>query len=118
MASFEHILGIRFFTGSAREAVQIGLQGGLVVVPSAPALVDLQTNDQYREAVVNADLAITDSAFMVLLWWALSGKKIERVSGLKYLRILFEVEALRSRESVLWLMQNIESRDRNLKWLR
>ena len=61
------LLGIRFFVGSADEAVQIGLQGGLVVVPAAPALVELQTNEYYREAVFGADLAITDSGLMVLL---------------------------------------------------
>ena len=72
-ALFQRILGIRFFIGSAEAAVQIGLQGGLVVVPAAPALVELQTNRSYREAVYNADLAITDSGLMVLLWQLLTG---------------------------------------------
>ena len=35
-SSFQRILGIRFFVNSAEEAVQIGLRGGLVVVPAAP----------------------------------------------------------------------------------
>jgi UDP-N-acetyl-D-mannosaminuronic acid transferase (WecB/TagA/CpsF family) len=118
MSSFERILGIRFFTGTAEEAVQIGLQGGLVVVPAAPALVDLQFNEQYREAVLNADLAITDSAFMVLLWRILSGQKVQRVSGLKYLRILFEMKALQPDQGVLWLMPSAAARDHNLRWLR
>jgi len=59
---FQRILGVKFFTGTAEEAVQIGMQGGLVVVPAAPALVELQTNAEYREAIFNADLAITDSS--------------------------------------------------------
>src|ERR1700678_2803846 len=87
-SSFQRILGIRFFVGSAEEAVEIGLRGGLVVVPAAPALVELQTNEHYREAVFNADLAITDSGLMVLIWRMLTGKKIARVSGLKYLKLL------------------------------
>src|ERR1700690_2828820 len=91
---FQRILGIRFFVGTAEEAVQIGLQGGLVVVPAAPALVELPTNESYREALLNADLVITDSGLMVLLWQILSGKKIPRVSGLKYLNLLFEMKAL------------------------
>jgi UDP-N-acetyl-D-mannosaminuronic acid transferase (WecB/TagA/CpsF family) len=116
--SFQRILGIRFFVGSAGEAVQIGLQGGLVVVPAAPALVELQTNEHYREAVFNADLAITDSGLMVLIWLILSGKKIPRVSGLKYLKLLHEMKALQPRESVLWIMPNAAARDQNLAWLR
>jgi N-acetylglucosaminyldiphosphoundecaprenol N-acetyl-beta-D-mannosaminyltransferase len=114
---FQQILGIRFFVGSAEEAVQIGLQGGLVVVPAAPALVELQTNEPYREAVFNADLAITDSGLMVLIWRMLTGKKITRISGLKYLKLLFEIKALQPSESVLWIMPNAAARDQNLAWL-
>jgi UDP-N-acetyl-D-mannosaminuronic acid transferase (WecB/TagA/CpsF family) len=116
-SSFQRILGIRFFVGSVGEAVQIGLQGGLIVVPAAPALVELQTNEYYREAVFNADLAITDSGLMVLIWLILSGKKIPRVSGLKYLKLLHEMKALQPRESVLWIMPNAAARDQNLAWL-
>jgi UDP-N-acetyl-D-mannosaminuronic acid transferase (WecB/TagA/CpsF family) len=116
--SYQQILGIRFFTGSAEAAVAIGRQGGLVVVPAAPALVELQFNAAYREAVFNSDLAITDSAFMVLLWRLLTGQKIPRVSGLKYLTLLLELKALWPREAVLWIMPNAAARDQNLMWLR
>jgi UDP-N-acetyl-D-mannosaminuronic acid transferase (WecB/TagA/CpsF family) len=117
-SSFQRILGIRFFVGSAREAVQIGLRGGLVVVPAAPALVELQINEHYREALLNADLAIADSGLMVLVWRILSGKKISRVSGLQYLKLLLESKALQPRESALWIMPNAPARDQNLAWLR
>jgi len=116
--TYQRILGIRFFTGSAGEAVQIGLRGGLVVVPAAPALVELQINPAYREAVFNADLAITDSGLMVLIWRLLTGKQLPRVSGLKYLKLLFDLKVFAARESVLWIMPNAEARDENLAWLR
>jgi N-acetylglucosaminyldiphosphoundecaprenol N-acetyl-beta-D-mannosaminyltransferase len=115
---FQKILGIRFFTGSAGQAVLFGSQGGLIVVPAAPALLELQINESYREAVYNADLAITDSAFMVLLWWLFTGKKITRVSGLRYLKFLFESQVLNSNETVLWIMPSVFARDQNLAWLR
>ncbi len=115
---FQRILGIRFFIGSAEDAVEIGMRGGLVVVPAAPALVELQTNASYREAVFNADLAITDSGLMVLLWQLLSGEKIPRVSGLRYLKLLHEMKALQPRGAVLWIMPNAAARDQNLAWLR
>jgi UDP-N-acetyl-D-mannosaminuronic acid transferase (WecB/TagA/CpsF family) len=117
-SSFRRILGIKFFVGSAEEAVQIGLRGGLVVVPAAPALVELQTSEYYREALFNADLAITDSGLMVLLWRLLTGENIPRVSGLKYLKLLHEMKALQPRQSVLWIMPNAAARDQNLAWLR
>lgn len=115
---FQRVLGVRFFVGSAEEAVQIGMRGGLVVVPAAPALVELQTNEHYREAVFNADLAITDSGLMVLIWRMITGKSMARVSGLRYLKLLFELEALQPSESVLWIMPNVTARDQNLEWLR
>jgi UDP-N-acetyl-D-mannosaminuronic acid transferase (WecB/TagA/CpsF family) len=118
LSSYQKILGVNFFTGSAEQAVQIGLRGGLVVVPAAPALVELQTNESYREAVFNADLAITDSGLMVLVWRIMTGKKLERVSGLKYLKLLFDLKALSPRESVLWIMPTAAARDQNLAWLR
>ena len=54
---------------------------GLLVVPAAPALKDLGTKASYREALVNADLAITDSAYMVMVWNRLQHDSIRRLSG-------------------------------------
>ena len=55
--------------------------GGLLVVPAAPALKNLPLNSSYREALLNADLTITDSGFMVLLWNLIQRDNISRVSG-------------------------------------
>lgn len=115
---FQNILGVRFFIGSAGQAVLFGSQGGLIVVPAAPALIELRKNESYREAVYNADLAITDSAFMVLLWRVFTGKKITRVSGLRYLKFLFDSQVLNSSQSALWIMPSVSARDQNLAWLR
>ena len=62
------ILGIRFFIGTAAEAVRRMAGGGLLVVPAAPALKDLEVKASYREALLNADMAIADSAYMVMVW--------------------------------------------------
>ena len=65
------------------------------MVPAAPALKDVADNEEYREALINADVAIADSAFMVLLWNWMERDSIPRLSGLKYLRALL----LRDRRS-------------------
>ena len=65
---FRSILGIKFFVGDAAQAVQRMNDGGLLVVPAAPALKNLPHDAAYREALLAADLVITDSAFMVLVW--------------------------------------------------
>src|SRR5215475_12591653 len=85
---FRRILGVKFFVGDAPEAVKVGIKGGLVVAPAAPALVDLGRDHEYRQALQEADLAITDSGFLVLLWNLMKSDRIQRVSGLEYLRLL------------------------------
>ena len=117
-SKYRTILGVRFFTGTAGEAVEIGLDGGLVVVPAAPALCDLEFKRDYREALASSDLAIADSGLMVLVWRWLTGDKLERISGLEYLRLLLERAESRQPGAALWVMPTAAARDRNLAWLR
>lgn len=116
---YEQILGVRFFTGTAHQSVELMKQeGGLLVVPAAPALKDLPTHSAYREALLDADLAITDSALMVLVWNLLHREKIRRVSGLEYLRQLLLEPEVRLASNTVWIMANPESSELNVTWLR
>jgi UDP-N-acetyl-D-mannosaminuronic acid transferase (WecB/TagA/CpsF family) len=111
------ILGINFFQGTASEAVERMRGGGLLVVPAAPALKDLGSNESYREALLNADLTITDSAFMVIVWNRLQGDSISRLSGLEYLRELLQQPDIREPGNCIWIMASPVSATRNLSWL-
>ena len=91
--------------------------GGLLVVPAAPALKDLGTDAAYRDALLHADLVITDSAFMVLLWNRLQRDDIKRLSGLEYLRELLLEDDVRKAGNTLWIMAGAKSASRNLTWL-
>jgi N-acetylglucosaminyldiphosphoundecaprenol N-acetyl-beta-D-mannosaminyltransferase len=101
-------------TADAAAAVEQGLRGGLVVVPAAPALVDMERNVAYRDALLGADLAITDSGLMVLLWRIFKREKIARVSGLEYLRLLLAEPGLHLPGAVAWVMPTVAARDRLL----
>jgi N-acetylglucosaminyldiphosphoundecaprenol N-acetyl-beta-D-mannosaminyltransferase len=116
--NFRRILGIDFFDGSATAAIALMRNGGLLVIPAAPALKDLDRNPDYREALLNADLAITDSAFMVLIWNGLQSESIKRLSGLEYLRALLLDPDVRRPGNTLWIMANPISAKRNLDWLQ
>jgi UDP-N-acetyl-D-mannosaminuronic acid transferase (WecB/TagA/CpsF family) len=111
------ILGIDFFDGSALAAIAIMRNGGLLVIPAAPALKDLDHNLDYRESLLNADLAITDSAYMVLIWNRLQSTPIKRLSGLEYLRELLLEPDVRQPGNTLWIMASPVSAKRNLAWL-
>ena len=115
---FTNILGIKFFTGDAQSAVELGSQGGLVLAPAAPALCELGRDHAYRQALQGADLVITDSGFLVLLWNAMTRTPIERVSGLKYLRLLIPRADFKEPGASFWVMPSADAMRRNLAWLR
>jgi UDP-N-acetyl-D-mannosaminuronic acid transferase (WecB/TagA/CpsF family) len=116
--AYRRILGLRFFVGDARKAVEIGARGGLVVVPAAPALMELRRDREYRQALLEADLAVTDSGFLVLLWNVMMRDRINRVSGLEYLKHLLARAEFREMGAALWVMPSQASLQRNLDWLR
>lgn len=111
------ILGVKFYVGDVDGAVERVSRGGLLVVPAAPALKDLCSNASYREALLNADVAITDSAFMVMIWNFLEGDSLSRVSGLAYMRALLLLPEVRRPGNTLWIMAGPASAKTNLQWL-
>jgi UDP-N-acetyl-D-mannosaminuronic acid transferase (WecB/TagA/CpsF family) len=116
-SEFRQILGITFFVGSAQRAFDLVCQGGLLVVPAAPALKNLAQDGAYREALLNADIAITDSSLMVMVWNFLQGDRIQRLSGLEYLVKLLTQPDIRKLGESFWIMANPVSAARNLAWL-
>lgn len=116
---FQQILGVRFYVGDAVGAIEeVSQRGGLVVVPAAPALKNLAVDKGYREALLGADFAIADSAFMVLLWNMIDRNRIPKLSGLKYLRALIEEPEFQDVGNNFWVMPTPASAQRNLRWLR
>jgi UDP-N-acetyl-D-mannosaminuronic acid transferase (WecB/TagA/CpsF family) len=111
------ILGIDFYAGDVDGAIDRISSGGLLVVPAAPALKDIAYNESYREAITNADVAIPDSSFMVLLWNWFERDSLKRLSGLKYLRQLLLREEVRAPGNTLWVMAGASSAGNNVRWL-
>jgi len=118
MSQAVQILGIRFFVGSVNEAVARMLgAGGFVVVPAAPAMVKLRSpDDSYRRALTSADLAIADSGLMVLLWRIFKGRRLTRISGLKYLKHLVRQPIFRERGRVLFVVPTEKAATATLQW--
>jgi hypothetical protein len=115
---FQRILGIRFYNGDARGAVDlISENGGVLVAPAAPALKNIPHNPGYREALDDADLAIADSAFMVLIWNLTGGPRMAKLSGLKYLRCLVEQPHFRAEGSSFWVMPSARAATLSRRWL-
>src|SRR2546423_1125684 len=116
---FVQILGIRFFNGTAAEAVaQLQRSGGYVVVPAAPGLVKLRYDSDFRTALVSADLAIADSGLMVLLWRWLGSRRLTRVSGLAYLKELLRLSMMREPGKTFWILPTQAAIASTMSWLR
>lgn len=116
--NYEQILGVRFWNGDAESAVEtICGAGGLLVVPAAPALVNIQYDAEYRRALTEADLAIADSGAMVLLWKIFRRCTVTRISGLNYLRQLFKRIVLPAEGAVFLILPNDSARDKAAAWL-
>lgn len=119
MPSTQQILGIRFFDGPAADAVATMCHdGGLLVVPAAPALVNIQYDEAYRAALIGSDVAIADSGFMVLLWKILRGRSLTRVSGLAYLEALLTQPQVRERGALFLVLPTNRAREKALAWFR
>jgi len=115
----QRILGIRFFNGDVDEALAFMFrQGGLLVAPSGTCFARLRRDPPYREAMTRADLAIPDSGAMALLWRILRGRKIRRISGLKYLQHLSTRFFADKTSSVFWVLPNETAREKTARWLR
>jgi UDP-N-acetyl-D-mannosaminuronic acid transferase (WecB/TagA/CpsF family) len=112
------ILGIRFFGGTSREAVEeISRTGGLLVAPAAPSMINLSRDEEYRRALLASDIAIADSGFMVLFWKFFVGERVPRISGLEHVKRLLEHESVRQPGAVLWVVPTESSREKLLAFL-
>lgn len=111
------ILGVNFFTGTPEALAASVEELGLVVFPSAPVLVAMEKDGAHRAAVQSADLAIADSGWMVLLWLALKGAAIPRISGLRFLQMLLQTSAFRRAGASFWVMPSPRDAVANREWL-
>lgn len=114
-AATERILGVDFFTGSLAEACRRGRAGALVLAPSGPGLAgDLTGDPAYRRALEEADVVLTDSSYLVLLWRWRTGRVLPRHSGLACLRQFLGGP---DRPRVFWVMPSEAQRRHNVAWL-
>ena len=112
------ILGIDFINGTAKEVVDILKDGGLLVVPAAPALINIKKDPDYYNALTSADIVIPDSGYMVLLWNMFHAKRIKRISGLEFLIQFLEDNDVKKSAELLLVDPRQSEAEHNLNYLR
>jgi N-acetylglucosaminyldiphosphoundecaprenol N-acetyl-beta-D-mannosaminyltransferase len=115
---FRKILGVRFYISDLEGLLGLLPAGGLFVVPSAPVMAQLAVDPAHREAMEGADVAVTDSSLMTLLWLIRTGERVRRISGLRLLRALFTRETFRAEGGTFWVMPSAADAAANLSWMR
>src|SRR5881396_1612419 len=119
MIPTRQILGLRFFNGNIDEAVAfMHRHGGYVVAPSGTCFARLREDESYRRAMLSADLAIADSGLMVLTWRLLRHKKIQRISGFKYLKQLLTRLEREGSARIFWILPGTRARQKLLDCFR
>lgn len=117
MEPIERVLGIRFFTGTVAEAIERhSRDGGCLVIPAAPALIKLNYDQGYRNAMHNADLALADSGLLVLLVRFALGRRLTRISGIAYFKTLLAQAILPSNS--FWVFGSESAKQHAAVWLR
>src|SRR5215470_6302856 len=117
MVSGRQVLGIQFFNGNVDEAIQSMIRhGGFLIAPSGTCFARLCEDETYRRAILAADLAIADSGLMVVLWRLFRGEKIERISGLKYLRHLLAEIKGEGTGKIFWVVPSEPARQKSFEW--
>ncbi len=111
------LLGISISSLSISDAVEFAISGGLILAPSGPGLCDLETEQNYREALENADLNLPDSGLAILLTRILGLGKLPRTSGLGFLEALLQKPILQEPDATFWVMPSEEAQKRNTAWL-
>src|SRR5438309_9468964 len=115
----KRMLGIDFFVGTAAEAVaHISKYGGLVVAPAAPSFIALQDDPDYRRAIADADLAISDSGWAVLFWRLLRHEKLSRIFGLALFKALLETADARIPGKLFWILPSEKAKTKALEFDR
>jgi UDP-N-acetyl-D-mannosaminuronic acid transferase (WecB/TagA/CpsF family) len=114
----QRILGIPFFTGNLDEILdRVDHDGGLVVLPSGPGMRTLESDPEYRQALLGADYPLPDSGCMVLAWNLYYRPKLKKLSGYRYISALLDRPSLKEKDATLWVMPSSGSAERNRKFL-
>ena len=95
------ILGIDFFNGTVKDVVNALKSGGFMVVPSGPGLKTIKEEPVYYKSLRYADIAIADSGYMALIWNLFNTQKVNRISGLEFLREFFADKDVQKSKFVL-----------------
>lgn len=83
--------GIMFYDMDFNDIInKLEEKGGVLVAPAASALVNIENDKEYYEALIKSDIAILDSGFFCILWRLFRRQKLKKLSGYLFLKKLIK----------------------------
>ena len=107
------IFNIRFIDSSLYNIIQEINKGGIMIAPSAPSLVMMNNNPIYVESMEKSNFAIFDSSYLCLLLFFIKGIKVNKTSGLKFIKYFLEKSKGFDHNSIFLIDPNKVESDRN-----
>lgn len=111
------LFGISFVDENFQKVKQYLDKGGLLVMPAAPALANIDKNAEYHNSLKNADLALFDSGFLCIILKT-KGIKVKKFSGYKFLKNFFtSIKKCSKKKKLLLIDPNHEQSSINKNFL-
>jgi UDP-N-acetyl-D-mannosaminuronic acid transferase (WecB/TagA/CpsF family) len=90
---------IKFYDFSYRKVKKkLFQEKGYLVIPAASALVQMQNNNKYLNALKKSTVAIFDSGYFCLCIFFLKFIKVRKFSGYKFIKKLTNDESLKKKK--------------------
>jgi N-acetylglucosaminyldiphosphoundecaprenol N-acetyl-beta-D-mannosaminyltransferase len=112
------VLGIKFLMGGYSAAKRLLDNGALMVVPSAPVLERTRQDPLLHAVLKSSDFALPDSGLMVTVLKYMKGIRLDKLSGLTFLRLFMEEEILKQERSLFLVDPDEEEMRINHRLLR
>jgi len=103
------IFGIKFINANFNDIISRLNHGGFMVIPSAPGLSTIFKDERYAKAVKQADFALPDSGYMILLLRLFKKIKFKKYSGYSFLKEFLNKNEFKKNELFLIDPNNEES---------
>lgn len=109
---------IKFISFDENEFNKIIQNKGLFVFPAAPALANINEQENYYNALKKSDLAFFDSGFFVLLLKFLKKINVVKFSGYKFLEFLFKYLKKNKYPKIFLIDPNKNYSNNNFKFIK
>ena len=108
-----NIFDIKFIDANVDEIYNEIEKGGFMIAPSAPSLTLLELDENYRASMKNSNFAIFDSSLLCLLLLLICGIKVQKISGLKFLKFFLEKVKYYESDSVFLIDPTLRDMQKN-----